>query len=302
MLGTNISITLIIVIIVKGILVGTILEKPHQNHFMKLNIAIALLIGIATYGEAAAQKPGIGGNTGSTTNTNTQTTPTTGSKGGIGTVIQTVTGGSGAANFTQTEAANAIKEALTKGITAAVDKVSVTDGFFKNNFIKIPFPQDAKAVESALRQIGLGSMIDNLVLSLNRAAESAAKQATPIFVNSIKQMTITDAINIVNNKQTDAATRFLERTTTEQLVVSFKPAIKTALDKTLATKYWSDIMTRYNKIPFVRKVNTDLPDYATRKAISGLFYMVAQEEAKIRKDPKAAASSIIEKVFGSVKF
>lgn len=275
---------------------------------MKLKFAIAFLIGTTAYQLSIAQKTSMGGSSGTTTNTNTntntQTAPATGGKGGIGAVIQTVTGGgsSGTANFTQTEAANAIKEALTKGITAGVNKVSVTDGFFKNNFIKIPFPQDAKVVESTLRQIGLGSMIDNMVLSLNRAAESAAKQATPIFVNSIKQMTITDAINIVNNKQSDAATRFLERTTTEQLVVSFKPAIKTALDKTLATKYWKDIMTRYNKIPFVRKVNTDLPDYATRKAISGLFYMVAQEEAKIRKDPKAAASSIIEKVFGSIKF
>jgi hypothetical protein len=255
----------------------------------------------------------MGGGTG-TTNTGTAT-PSTGSstgstgstsggKGGIGTVIQTVTGGgsNSTANFTQTEAANAIKEALSKGVTAGVNKVSVTDGFFKNNFIKIPFPKDAKVVETTLRQIGLGSMIDNLVLSLNRAAESAAKQATPIFLNSIKQMTINDAIAIVSNKQTDAATRFLEKTTTEQLVVAFKPSIKAALDKTLATKYWKDIMTRYNKIPFVSKVNTDLPDYATRKAISGLFYMVAQEEAKIRKDPKAAASSIIEKVFGSIKF
>lgn len=271
---------------------------------MKLKVAIALLITATFCQSVAAQKTTMGGSSGTTTNTNTQTAPATGGKGGIGTVIQTVTGGSSnsTANFTQTEAANAIKEALTKGITAGVNKVSVTDGFFKNNFIKIPFPQDAKVVETTLRQIGLGSMIDNMVLSLNRAAESAAKQATPIFVNSIKQMTITDAINIVNNKQSDAATRFLERTTTEQLVVSFKPAIKAALDKTLATKYWKDIMTRYNKIPFVRKVNTDLPDYATRKAIGGLFYMVAQEEAKIRKDPKAAASSIIEKVFGSIKF
>lgn len=266
-------------------------------------ILIAILL-ISTVSATQAQVRSGAGTTQSTgSGTQTNTTTNTQNRGGLNDVLQTVTGGSsGKANFTQTEAANAIKEALTKGITAGVNKVSVTDGFFKNNFIKIPFPKDAKVVETTLRQIGLGSMIDNLVLSLNRAAESAAKQATPIFVNSIKQMTISDAINIVNNKQSDAATRFLERTTTEQLVVSFKPAIKAALDKTLATKYWKDIMTRYNKIPFVKKVNTDLPDYTTRKAISGLFYMVAQEEAKIRKDPKAAASSIIEKVFGSIKF
>ena len=108
-------------------------------------------------------------------------------------------------------------------------------------------------------------------------------------------MTLTDAINIVNNKQQDAATQFLQRTTTESLVVAFKPSIKSALDKTLATRYWKDIMTKYNQIPFVKKVNTDLTDYVTRKAISGLFYMIAQEEAKIRKDPLSRTSDILRR-------
>lgn len=148
----------------------------------------------------------------------------------------------------------------------------------------------------------MGSLVDNAVLSMNRAAESAAKQAGPIFINGIKQMTITDAVNIVSNKQPDAATQFLQRTTTESLVSAFKPSIKTALDKTLATKYWGDITGYYNKLPFVNPINTDLPDYVTRKAIDGLFYMVAQEEAKIRKDPMGTANNIIEEVFGKVKF
>lgn len=214
----------------------------------------------------------------------------------------TTTTSSSSGNFTQAEAAEAIKQALTNGITNGVQKVSVTDGYFKNLAIKIPFPSQAKQVESTLRSIGLGSMIDKMVLTINRSAETAAKQATPIFVNSIKQMTITDAINIVSNKQPDAATQFLQRTTTEQLVVAFKPSIKSALDKTLATKYWGDIMSRYNRIPFVTKVNTDLPDYVTRKAIDGLFYVVAQEEAKIRKDPMAQTTDILKKVFGGIKF
>lgn len=261
-----------------------------MNRKSILSFYVLSLFTITIFAQRTPSNPGTG----------TQNNP--GGNGGAGVIIQQVTGGSGTSKFTQAEAAAAIKEALTKGITEGVKKVSVTDGYFKNSSIKIPFPNDAKNVEVTLRKIGLGSMIDNLVLSLNRAAESAASQATPIFVNAIKQMTITDAVNIVSNKQTDAATRFLERTTTEQLVAAFKPSIKTALDRTLATKYWKDIMTRYNQIPFVAKVNTDLPDYATRKAISGLFYMVAQEEAKIRKDPKTAASSIIEKVFGSIKF
>ncbi len=210
--------------------------------------------------------------------------------------------GSGSGSFTQDEAGRAIKEALTNGITKGVEKVSVTDGFFKNNAIKIPFPPEAQKVESALRNIGMGDKVDEAVLSFNRAAENAASKATPIFVNAIKQMSLNDAVSIVNNKQQDAATQFLQRTTTDQLVSLFKPSIKEALDKVNATKYWAEIMTQYNKIPFVQKVETDLPEYVTRKAISGLFYMVAQEEAKIRKDPMGQASDLLKKVFGNAKF
>lgn len=262
----------------------------RSSTFTKCVIVIwGLMIGF-TY-HLHAQKIGMG----STTTTQPPASTTTTTKPG-NTVANTVT------NFTQTEASQAIKEALTKGVNSAVQKTSVTDGFFKNNFIKIPFPQDAAAVASTLRQIGLGRMIDDVVLRLNRSAEQAAKQAGPIFLNSIQKMTVNDAVSIVSNKQPDAATRFLERTSTEQLVLAFKPSIKTALDQTLATRYWNDVMSRYNRIPFVRKVNTDLPDYVTRKAISGLFYMVAQEEAKIRKDPVGQSSNIIQKVFGSIKF
>ncbi len=241
---------------------------------------------------------GRGGNsTGSTNTPNTNT----GGGGGVGDVLGDILGG-GTGNFTESEAAKAIKEALMKGISTGVDKVSVTDGYFKNGLIKIPFPKDAQVVETTLRQIGMGSMIDNVVLASNRAAESAAKQALPIFVNSITQMTINDAINIVSNKQSDAATQFLQRTTTEPLVAAFKPSIKSALDKTLATKYWADVMGYYNKVPFVQKINTDLTDFVTRKAVSGLFYMIGQEEARIRKDPGARTSDILKKVFGNLKF
>jgi hypothetical protein len=233
------------------------------------------------------------GKTTTDTQTNTQQTNT---KGGTtidpNTVINTITDG---------DATSAIKEALMKGIQVGVDKVSITDGFFGNSLIKIPFPAQVKQVESTLRSVGMGSLIDNAVLSMNRAAESAAKQAGPIFINGIKQMTVTDAVNIVSNQNPTAATQFLQRTTTESLVASFKPSIKTALDKTLATKYWSDITGYYNKIPFVSPISTDLPDYVTRKAIDGLFIMVGQEEAKIRKDPAGTANDIIKTVFGKVK-
>lgn len=276
-------------------------------------LAITLLLSAfhITTAQKADKMGGTGSSTGSkttttTTNTGSSTRPGTGTGAGVVTdVINTVTGGSkgsngGVGNFTQNEAAQAIKEALTKGITNGVNKVSVTDGFLKNAAIKIPFPAQVKTIESTLRSVGMGSLIDNFVKSINRAAESSAKQAGPIFINAITKMTITDAVNIVGNQKPDAATRFLERTTTDQLVTSFKPSIKTALDKSLATKYWKDITTYYNKIPFVSKLNTDLPDYVTRKAISGLFYMVAQEEAKIRKDPAARTTDILQKVFGGI--
>lgn len=212
-----------------------------------------------------------------------------------------VTGSGGSGGFTQSEAAQAIKEALTNGITKGVEKVSVANGYLGNPTIKIPFPPQAQRVEDALRTAGMGNMVDNVVNSMNHAAENAAKAATPIFVNSIKQMTVNDAIGIVNNQQKDAATRFLERTTTDQLVAAFKPSIKDALDKVNATKYWAEAMGAYNRIPFVSKVETDLPEYVTRKAISGLFYMISLEEANIRKDPLARTSDLLKKVFGGVK-
>jgi hypothetical protein len=202
--------------------------------------------------------------------------------------------------FTEVEAADAIKEALTKGVSNGVDIVSKPDGYFKNQFIKIPFPKEADIVESTLRSVGAGALADKVIESLNRAAEDAAQAAKPIFINSIKQMTVVDAMNIVTGSQQDAATQFLQRTTNNQLVSAFKPAIKNSLDKTYATKYWKEATTRYNKIPFVRKVNTDLPDYTTKKALDGLFYMIAQEEKKIRQNPKAFGSNIIDKVFGSI--
>lgn len=241
---------------------------------------------------------GKGGKMGTDNGSSTTTTTTNTTTGG--TIIDKLTGGT-TTNITQLDAASAIKEALSKGIMTGVGKVSATDGYFGNSLIKIPFPQDVQIVESTLRSFGMGSMIDNLVLSLNRAAENAAVQAGPIFLNSIKQMNINDALNIVGNQQPDAATQFLQRTTTESLVGAFKPSIKTALDNTLATKYWTDITSYYNKIPFVSPVNSDLPDYVTRKATSGLFMMIAQEEAKIRKDPVGTGSAIVDKVFGAFK-
>jgi hypothetical protein len=205
--------------------------------------------------------------------------------------------GLSSSGYTESEAVQGIKEALVKGTGESVNFVSVVDGYFGNPEIKIPFPEDAKMVESKLRAIGMGKQVDEAILSLNRAAEDAATQAKPIFVNAITAMSVTDAIGIVKGPE-DAATSYLRNTTSPDLRLKFKPEIQKSLDKVNATKYWKDLITTYNKIPLVQKVNPDLAAYVTDKAIHGLFMMIAREEKKIRKDPVARTSEILKKVFG----
>jgi hypothetical protein len=171
------------------------------------------------------------------------------------------------------------------------------DGYFKNPQIKIPFPPDVKRVEDRLRQIGLGGEVDKFIMTLNRGAEDAAKEAKPIFIAAIKQMTIQDAWGILKGEE-NAATEYLRRTTSSQLYEKFKPVIANSLNKVSATKYYSDLVNTYNKIPMVEKVNPDLNDYATNKAMDGLFLLIAQEEKKIRQDPVARTSDLLKKVFG----
>lgn len=201
---------------------------------------------------------------------------------------------------TTAEVSEGLKEALVKGISKGSDLVSQLDGYFKNPEIKIPFPPDVKKVEDKLRQIGLGSEVDKFVLSLNRGAEDAAKEAKPIFVAAIKQMTIQDAWAILKG-QPDAATQYLKRTTTAQLKEKFKPVIQNSLNKVNATKYYGDLVNTYNKIPLVQKVNPNLDDYATDRAIEGLFVMIAKEEKNIRQDPLARTTDLLKKVFGAQK-
>jgi hypothetical protein len=201
-------------------------------------------------------------------------------------------------SLTEKDAIEGIKEALVKGTSEGVELVSKKDGFFGNPEIKIPFPSEANTVEKTLRSVGLGKQVDKAVLSLNRAAEDAAKEAKPIFIAAIKNLTIKDAIDIVKGKD-DAATRYLEKNTSPELNKKFQPIIKNSLDKVEATKYWGDIMKSYNKIPFVKKINPNLTEYVTEKAIEGLFVMIAKEELKIRKDPVARTTEILKKVFGS---
>jgi hypothetical protein len=202
-----------------------------------------------------------------------------------------------ASGLSEKDAADGIKEALVKGTGEGVKFVSKLDGYFGNPEIKIPFPPDAKVIETKLRSVGLGKKVDEVVLSINRAAEDAAKDAEQIFVAAVKGMTVKDAINIVKGAN-DAATQYLKRTTSPELKAKFLPVIKASLDKVNATKYWTDVINTYNKIPFVQKMNPNLPEYVTGKAIDGLFVMIAKEELKIRKDPVARTSELLKKVFG----
>lgn len=195
------------------------------------------------------------------------------------------------------EVSSGLKEALIQGITKGATAASATDGYFGNALIRIPFPPEVQKVENTLRDIGLGSEVDKFVLTLNRGAEEAAKQAKPIFINAIRQLTIQDAWNLLNGEP-DAATQFLERTTTAELRSKFQPVMKSALDQTNATRYYGDLVSQYNKIPFVEDVNPNLDDYATDKALEGLFTLIRQEEANIRQNPGARATELLKKVFG----
>lgn len=192
-----------------------------------------------------------------------------------------------------------LKEALSVGAKNSADKLSAVDGFFGNAMIRVLMPEEAKKVESTLRNLGMGSMVDKAILSMNRAAEEASKSAAPIFVDAIKSMTIGDAFGILKGNDS-AATTYLKGKTTASLTSAFKPVIESALEKVNATKYWKDVFETYNKLPTTfNKVNTDLSGYVTEKALTGLFYQVSLEEQKIRKDPAARVTDILKKVFGS---
>jgi len=175
--------------------------------------------------------------------------------------------------------------------------VSKLNGFFANPAIRIPFPESAQTIESKLRALGFGSQVDEVILTINRAAEDAAKSAQPIFVSAITGMNISDAIQIVKGPN-NAATQYLARTTTPELKAKFTPVIKASLDKVDATRLWTDLINTYNQIPFVARQNPDLTAYVTEKAIGGLFTMIAKEELKIRQDPVARTTELLKKVFG----
>ena len=200
---------------------------------------------------------------------------------------------------TQTEAAQGIREALDQGVGRGISLLNKEDGFFGSQAYKLLLPPDAQKIENTLRQVGMGSLVDRAILQINRAAEDAVGAARPIFVDAIKQMTITDAITIVKGPK-DAATQYFREKTTNKLIAAFSPVIKGSLDKFSATKYYTDVVSTYNNFPTtLKKLNPDLPSYVVDRAVNALFDQIALEEANIRENPVARTTEILKKVFGS---
>lgn len=216
-------------------------------------------------------------------------------------VLQQIPGStSTGTSVTQAEAAQGIKEALSQGLIKAVLKLNHQDGFYGDAIYKILLPPEAKKIENALRTIGLGKTVDKAILQINRGAEDAAGFAQPIFIDAIKQMTLTDAINIVKGGDT-SATHYFRTKTLGKLTTAFIPVIKSSLDKVEATRYYGDIINTYNNFPTTfTKLNPDLPTFVTNRATNALFDLVAKEEKNIRENPIARSTEILKKVFGGL--
>ncbi|PWJ58895.1 uncharacterized protein DUF4197 [Dyadobacter jejuensis] len=199
----------------------------------------------------------------------------------------------------ENEIVRGLKEALTVGVGNSSEKASKLDGYFKNELIKLAVPPEAQKVAETLTKMGLGAEVDKFTLALNRAAEDAAKKSKPIFVKAVTSMTIKDAMGILKG-QDDAATDYLRRSTNDELFKTFFPVVDSTLNLNKATEYYGEIVGTYNKLPFVKKVDPDLKAYATQKTIDGLYTLIAQEEKKIREDPAARVTGLLEKVFGQI--
>lgn len=191
---------------------------------------------------------------------------------------------------------NGLKEALSVGTGNSTKKLSTPDGFFKDAALKILMPEDAKKVEKTLRTMGMGSLVDKTILSMNRAAEDAAGGVATIFLDAIKGMTVTDALKILRGNDF-AATDYLKTNTSQSLADKMRPVVEASLAKVKATDYWKELFSKYNMVS-AKKVETDLTTYVTGKAMEGIFYSIGLEEQKIRKDPAAQVTGLLKKVFG----
>ncbi|MBT9189979.1 MULTISPECIES: DUF4197 domain-containing protein [Zobellia] len=189
-----------------------------------------------------------------------------------------------------------LRQALDKGIQSQVSKLTQEDGFLKNEAVKILLPEELQKVDKTLRDIGLGSLADEGLKVLNRAAEDAVGEATPIFVDAVKGITFSDAKNILLGSD-NAATQYLTSATQTQLYAKFNPVIKNSFSKVGADKIWSNLITKYNNIPLTKKVNPDLTDYVTQEALNGVYTMIAVEEKEIRNNATSRTTDLLRRVF-----
>lgn len=195
------------------------------------------------------------------------------------------------------EIGSGLRQALNLGIEKQVTKLTQTDGFFKNELVKIMLPEELQKVDKTLRDIGLGKLADEGLKVLNRAAEDAVGEATPIFVNAVKGITFNDAKTILLGND-NAATQYLTSATQKQLYDKFNPVIKNSFEKVGADKIWENLITKYNNIPFTNNVNPDLTDYVTNEALSGVYTMIAVEEKEIRNKASSRTTDLLRRVFG----
>ena len=198
--------------------------------------------------------------------------------------------------LTSVDISNGLKQALELGIAQGVDLLSQKDGYYGNSLAKILFPEPLQKVDNTLRSIGLGSLSDEGVKLLNRAAEDAVTEAKPIFINAVKNLSFSDATAILTGGK-NAATDYLKKTTTQSLIQAFSPKIQASLGKVGADQVWSSIIDKYNAVPLVTKVNPDLTSYVTEKAIDGLFLQIAQKEEDIRTNVASRTTPLLQKVF-----
>ena len=196
----------------------------------------------------------------------------------------------------QLDMANGLRQALDLGIDKQVSKLTQTDGFYKNELVKILLPEELQKVDKALRDIGLSNLADEGLKVLNRAAEDAVKEATPIFVTAVKEITFTDAKNILLGDD-DAATQYLTTKTQTELYNKFNPVIKNSFNKVGADQVWENLINKYNAIPFTNNVNPDLTDYVTNEALKGVYTMIAVEEKEIRTKVGSRTTDLLKKVF-----
>jgi hypothetical protein len=198
--------------------------------------------------------------------------------------------------LSQEQIGNGLRQALDNGIKNQVSKLTSTDGFYKNELVKIMLPEELQAVDKGLRKIGLGNLADEGIKVLNRAAEDAVKTATPIFINAVKEITFADAKNILLGNQ-NAATSYLKGKTSDDLYASFTPVIKNSFSKVGADKVWRGLINKYNSIPFVKNMNPDLTTYVTARALEGVFTMIEVEEKGIREKVGLRNTALLQQVF-----